>query len=63
MHYFGVDLFGGALVASGKAEYRNMSDERFFGIGHDTDEDDEKTFRHKRAIAELAVGKRLGDRV
>ncbi len=63
MHYFAVDLFGGALVASGKAEYRNMSDERFFGIGPDTREDDETTFAHKRAIAELAIGRRLGDRV
>jgi outer membrane protein assembly factor BamA len=56
MHYFGIDLFDGAVVVTGRAQYRNMSDERFYGIGPGAEEDDETTFRHKRALAELTVG-------
>ncbi len=63
MHYYGIDVFDAALVVSGRAQYRNMTDERFYGIGPGTEEDDETSFGHKRALAELTVGRQLRERL
>jgi hypothetical protein len=57
VRYRRVNLFGGALSSGGQLTFRNMPDEKFFGIGPNSLEQDETNYQIKVAVAEIGQGK------
>jgi hypothetical protein len=51
-----IEVFGGRLHMGGQLTFRNMPDERFYGVGPNTSEADETNYQIKTATAELALG-------
>ncbi len=51
-----IELFGGHLNMGGQLTFRNMPNERFYGIGPNTVGADETNYQIKMATAELALG-------
>ncbi|MCH8291544.1 BamA/TamA family outer membrane protein [Candidatus Poribacteria bacterium] len=58
-----VALFGEALSSDFLVRYQLLSDESFFGIGQDSDKDDESNFAHEQATAQAAFGTKFSDRI
>jgi hypothetical protein len=52
-----IEVFGGALTMGGQLTFRNMPDERFYGIGPNTVAADETNYQIKTATAEVALGR------
>jgi len=57
-----IDLFGGALQSGFRAQYHRMSDEKFYGIGPASKEEDETNFAHKQAVGEIAIGRNIDNK-
>lgn len=54
-----IDLFGGALTFAGQITYRNLPDEKFYGIGPNSLQSDQTNYHLKSLIGELGLGKWL----
>jgi len=52
----------GPLTLGGQLTFRDMPDERFYGIGPDSKEEDETNYEIKTATGEIALGKRFSPR-
>lgn len=58
-----VSLFGGKITGGFNATYRLETDESFFGLGPDSDFDDERNFSHEKTSLELNLGRIWGQTV
>lgn len=61
VRYRRLQLFNGALITGLNAQYRNMPDELFFGIGPDASKKPKTNYRRTLASGELTLGRRLGE--
>jgi hypothetical protein len=58
-----VDLFGGIATTGFMAKYTLMPDEKFYGLGMDSNKDDKSNFSWERTSVEISLGKRLTARL
>ncbi|MEE9554957.1 MAG: BamA/TamA family outer membrane protein [candidate division Zixibacteria bacterium] len=56
-----VDLAGGMVTAGLLAQYRLLPDERFYGIGMDSEKGDKSNFTWEQAKVEFTLGKSFGE--
>lgn len=57
------DLFGGIATAGFMAKYALMPDERFYGIGMDSEKNDKSNFSWEQTSIEISLGKRIATRL
>jgi hypothetical protein len=59
IRYRRLEIFNGALITGLNLRYRNMPDERFFGIGPEAPKSPQTNFRQQLGAGELTLGHRI----